>query len=60
MTVPQFKYLLQPGALLDSFDRKVNIAYTGSYIQAIAVRITQQNLVQLQQATPIGEFTSTA
>lgn len=53
MTIPQFKYLIQQGGLLDSPDREVNILYTGSYIQAIAVRISGENLTQLQQATTV-------
>ena len=53
MTVPQFKYLLQPGEILDSVDRTVNICYTGSNIQAIAVRIGENTLTRLQQATAI-------
>ena len=53
MTLTEFKFLLQPGGLLDSSDRKVNIAYTGSRIESIAVRIENNNLIQLQQATAI-------
>ncbi len=53
MTLTEFKFLLQPGGLLDSPDRQVNIAYTGSRIESIAVRIENNNLIQLQQATAI-------
>lgn len=53
MTLNQFKYILQPGGVLDSVDRDVNICYTGSNIQAIAVRVVGENLTQLQQATTI-------
>lgn len=53
MTLTEFKFLLQPNGLLDSRDRKVNIAYTGSRIESIAVRIENNNLIQLQQATAI-------
>lgn len=53
MTVPQFKYLIQSGEILDSIDRTVNICYTGSNIQAIAVRIGDNTLTRLQQATSI-------
>lgn len=53
MTLNQFKYILQPGGVLDSVDRDVNICYTGSKIQAIAVRVVGENLTQLQQATTI-------
>jgi len=53
MTLTEFKFLLQPGGLLDSPDRQVNISYTGSRIESIAVRIENNNLIQLQQATAI-------
>lgn len=53
MTLAEFKFLLQPGNTLDSVDRDVNISYTGSRIEAIAVRITGENLIQLQQANTI-------
>lgn len=53
MTLNQFKFLLQPGGLLDSVDRDVNICYSGSNIQAIAVRVADGNLTQLQQATTV-------
>lgn len=53
MTVPQFKFLIQPGQLLDSLDRVVNVCYTGSNIQAIAIRIGEVSLTRLQQATTI-------
>lgn len=53
MTLAEFKFLLQPAGLLDSTDRDINISYTGSRIEAIAVRIQNNNLIQLQQATTL-------
>ena len=53
MTLDQFKYVISNGQVLDSETRQVNMLYTGSRIQAIAVRIENGNLPQLQQATTI-------
>lgn len=57
MTLTQFKSILQPGQVLDSVSRQVNISYNliGSdyRIDAVAIRITDTNLLQLQQATDI-------
>ena len=53
MTLDQFKYVISNGQILDSEARQVNMLYTGSRIQAIAVRIENGNLPQLQQATTI-------
>ena len=57
MTLAQFKSLLQPGALLDSLEREVNINYnlvgSDNKVSTIAVRITGDNLQQLQNATKI-------
>jgi hypothetical protein len=53
MTLTEFKFLIQLGGLLDSPDRQINISYTGSRIEAIAVRIGDNNLTQLQQATTL-------
>jgi hypothetical protein len=53
MTVDQFKFIITNGQVLDSETRQVNMLYTGSRIQAIAVRIENNNLSQLQQATTI-------
>lgn len=52
MTLNQFKFLLQ-GSLLDAEQRKVNILYNENRVEAIAVRIENNNLAQLQQATAI-------
>jgi len=54
MTLQEFKYLLQPGNLLDSPEREINICYTGSKVQSIAIRIENNNLLQLQQATAVA------
>ena len=57
MTLAQFKSLLQPEALLDSLEREVNINYnlvgSDNKVSTIAVRITGDNLQQLQNATKI-------
>ena len=53
MTLDQFKYVISNGQVLDSETRQVNMLYTGSRIQAIAVRMENSNLPQLQQATTI-------
>lgn len=53
MTLDQFKYVISNGQVLDSETRQVNMLYTGSRIQAIAVRIENGNLPQLQQATTL-------
>jgi len=57
MTLAQFKSLLQPGALLDSLEREVSINYnlvgSDNKVSTIAVRITGDNLQQLQNATKI-------
>jgi hypothetical protein len=57
MILTQFKYLLQPGQVLDSPARSVNINYNlvgANYrVEAVAVRITVDNLLQLQNATKI-------
>lgn len=53
MTLQQFKFLITAGQILDSEARQVNILYNGTKIEAIAVRIENGNLNQLQQATTI-------
>lgn len=53
MTLNQFKFIISNGQVLDSEARQVNMLYTGSRIQAIAVRIENGNLPQLQQATTL-------
>ena len=53
MTVAQFKYLLTNNQTLDSVTRQVNLLYTGSRIQAIAIRIENGNIEQLQEATTL-------
>jgi hypothetical protein len=53
MTLDQFKFIISEGQLLDSETRQINILYAGVKIQAIAVRIENGNLTQLQQATTL-------
>lgn len=57
MTLQEFKLVISPGYILDSELRKVNMNYTyvgGVYrVDAIAVRISSDNLLQLQNATRI-------
>lgn len=53
MTVAQFKYLLTDNRTLDSVTKQVNLLYTGSRIQAIAIRIENGNIEQLQEATTL-------